>query len=310
MVLGGVTTATRRGDGDPSRILAPDHRAAAAYMVAAAALIAATTLLAKALTTPALGASLHPVQATWGRFAGAALILSLIALHRRPPVVWSHAPWHAGRVLCGASGVTLMFAAVATLPAAEATAISFLNPMVAMALAVLVLGERVGPWRWLAALVALAGVAVLLRPGAAAVAPGALLALGAALALGVEVLFIKRLTRMDGPLTILCWSNGLGVILASLAVLAVWAPPTAAQWAAMLALGATMAAAQGCFVQALRRAEASFVTPFSYLTLVFAGLYDAALFGVVPDAVGFAGMALIVAGAAVLAWREGRRIAA
>ena len=47
------------------------------------------------------------------------------------------------------------------------------------------------------------------------------------------------------------------------------------------------------------------MTPFSYLTLVFAGLYDAALFGVVPDAAGAAGAGLIVAGAGLLAWRQG-----
>jgi drug/metabolite transporter (DMT)-like permease len=49
-----------------------------------------------------------------------------------------------------------MFAAVATIPLAEATAISFLNPVVAMLLAVPFLGERPGPVRWSAAAVALA----------------------------------------------------------------------------------------------------------------------------------------------------------
>jgi drug/metabolite transporter (DMT)-like permease len=54
----------------------------------------------------------------------------------------------------------------------------------------------------------------------------------------------------------------------------------------------------------MRRADASFVTPFSYLTLVFAALYDALLFGVVPTAPSVAGAAVIVAGGALLAWRE------
>jgi drug/metabolite transporter (DMT)-like permease len=279
-------------------------------MVAAAAFIAATTLIAKALGTDALGSPMHPFQVTWGRFAFAAVAVAALVAATRPHV--SAARWrlHACRVLFGWGGVTLMFAAVATIPLAEATAISFLNPIVAMALAVLLLGERAGPVRWVAAAVALAGAVVLLRPGAGAVAPGALLALGAALALGVEVLFIKRLTRTEAPLAILAWSNGIGLVLASATAIWVWAAPTPAQWAAMAALGLAMACAQLCFVSGLRRADASFVTPFTYLTLVFAGAYDLALFGVLPDALGWTGMALIVGGAAVLAWREGRARAA
>jgi drug/metabolite transporter (DMT)-like permease len=54
----------------------------------------------------------------------------------------------------------------------------------------------------------------------------------------------------------------------------------------------------------MARADASFVTPFSYLTLVFAALYDAALFGVLPAPLSGLGAATIIAGAALLAWRE------
>ena len=58
------------------------------------------------------------------------------------------------------------------------------------------------------------------------------------------------------------------------------------------------------FIQALRRGDASFVVPLFYATLVFAALYDLAVFGEVPTALSGMGAALIVAGAVVLAWRE------
>ncbi|MEM9794999.1 MAG: DMT family transporter [Pseudomonadota bacterium] len=281
--------------------------AAVAFMVGAAALIAVTTLLAKALGTDVLGPPLHPFQITFGRFLFAAMAVGLTAAILRPAISFRFAHVHAMRVIFGWGGVTLMFAAVATIPLAEATAISFLNPIVAMILAIPFLGERPGPVRFTAAGIALFGAVLLLRPGGGLVEPGALLALGAALALGCEVLFIKRLTRTEGALAILCFSNGIGVVIATATALPVWQTPGAAQWAAMIALGLTMAAAQTCFVQAMKRADASFVTPFSYLTLIFAGLYDAALFGMIPDAIGWAGSALIITGAALLAWREAER---
>ena len=285
---------------------APRPGLAVGLMVTATAFIAATTLLAKALGTDALGPPLPAFQVTFGRFLFGAVAIGAVAALLRPTLTLAHAPLQLGRVACGWTGVTLMFAAAASIPLAEATAISFLNPVVAMILAIPVLGERVGRVRWTAAAIAIAGGLLLLRPGAAAVAPGAVLAFGAALALGSEVLFMKRLTRVEGALSTLVWSNGVGLLVSCVAALPGWQAPTAAQWLAMGALGALMACAQGCFINALMRADASFITPFSYLTLVFAGLYDAAIFGVVPDAVGWTGAGLVILGAALLAWREGR----
>jgi drug/metabolite transporter (DMT)-like permease len=287
----------------PPSPISPAPTAAILFMLAATALLAATTLLAKALGTDALGPPLHPVQVTFGRFLFAWLALIAVFAALRPTLTRVHWPLHTARVACGFTGVTLMFAAAAMIPLADATAISFLNPVFCMLLAIPLLGERVGPWRWTAAAIALVGALVLIRPGAT-VEVGALLALGAALIIGLELIFIKRLSGREAPLQLLLISNSIGVLIATLAVLWVWQPPTPAQWAGMAALGLTMAAAQFCFVNSMARADASFVTPFTYLTLVFAALYDAALFGVLPDAISLLGAAIILTGAALLAWRD------
>jgi len=85
--------------------------------------------------------------------------------------------------------------------------------------------------------------------------------------------------------------------------------PTMAQWGALAGLGFLMATAQACFVNAVARADASFVTPFSYVTLIFATLYDLLIFNVWPDWVSGLGALIILSGASLLAWRE-RRIRA
>lgn len=274
------------------------------FMVGATALLAGTTLLAKALGTGALGPPLHPLQVSFGRFLFAWLTIATAVAILRPQLTRPDLRTHVARVACGWTGVTLMFAAAAAIPLSDATAISFLNPVFGMILAIPLLGERVGPWRWLAATIALCGAMILIRPGSEAMQTGALLALGAALALGLELIFIKRLSGREGSVQILFFSNSIGVVIASAAVIGVWRQPVTAQWAGMAALGLTMACAQFCFVNAMRRADASFVTPFSYLTLVFAAGYDAAVFGVVPTVPSVTGAAVIVAGAMLLAWRE------
>lgn len=286
--------------------IAAAPRVAVVFMLCATAFIAATTLLAKALGTDALGPALHPLQVSHGRFLFAWVAVSCVLVVVRPHFTTPKWGLHIGRTLCGVVGVTCMFAAAAAIPLADATAITFLNPVFGMILAIPLLGEKIGPWRWLAAAIALTGALILIRPGAGAIAPGALLALAAAFAFGLELMFIKRLSGRERPLQILFLNNSLGVIIATLAVIAVWEPPTPAQWAALGALGLIMAAAQACFVNSMARADASFVTPFSYLTLVFAALYDFAIFGVTPTGLSLLGAGIIIAGAALLAWREGR----
>ena len=286
----------------------PRHnpRLAMGLMICATAFIAVTTLLAKAIGTGALGAPLHPLQITHARFLFAAMTFGSAALVLRPRFDKIHLKLHVMRTSCGAIGVTLMFASVAFIPLSDATAISFLNPVFAMIFAIFLLGEKVGPVRWSAAGIAMIGALVLLRPHSGAIAPGALLALGAALALGLEVIFIKRLSGREKPFQILLINNLIGLLIATFAVLAFWEPPTFAQWCALAGIGVGMALAQTCFLNSVARADASFVVPFSYGTLLFAALYDALVFNVIPGAVSLIGAGIIIAGAALLAWREAR----
>ncbi len=289
--------------------IAKDHNPAlaAALIAFAAAFVAATTLFAKALGSDQFGPVMHPVQIVFGRFLFAFVTFSLAVAILRPRLQKPHLGLHLARTLSGWAGLVLMFASVAYIPLADATAISFLNPVFGMIFAIPLLGERVGKWRWSAAAIALVGALILLRPTPDSFQPAALLALGAALILGFELNIIKKLTQRENPFSILFVNNAIGLGIGGLAVLWVWAPPTLAQWGLMAAIGCAMAVAQTCFVNAMARADASFVAPFSYATLIFAAFYDVVFYDVVPDHITITGASIIIAGALLLAWREGRR---
>lgn len=275
-------------------------------MVGASAIIAVTSLLAKALGRDVAGDALHPFQVTAGRFGFAFALVLALSLWLRPRLAGAAWSVHLGRTLCGWAGVTCLFAAAAAMPLAEATAISFLSPLATMLLAILLLGERVGRVRWTAAAVALAGALVLIRPGSDAYQPAALIALAAAAFIGMEAILVKRLSDREPPLRILLINNGMGALIAVVVAALVWRAPSPAQWAMLALLGFSMLGAQALFIEALRVADASYVVPFFYTTLVFAALYDLALFGDAPDAFSQLGIAIIVAGAMLLAWRERR----
>ncbi len=277
---------------------------AALLIVAASAFIAGTTLLAKALGTDTLGPALHPMQISHGRFLFAFLVIASAVGIMRPKLRRPHWGLHIGRTSFGWVGITLMFASVAFIPIADATAISFLNPVFAMVLAIPLLKEGVGPWRWLAAGVALIGALILLRPTPESFQPAALLALTAAAMIGMELIFIKKLSGREIPIQILLINNAMGLTIASVAVSFVFQMPTPQQWAALAGIGMLMACAQACFVNGMARADASFVAPISYATLIFAAIYDFAVFDVTPDVISQIGSAIILMGGLILVWRE------
>lgn len=279
---------------------------AAALILFATAFIAATTLMAKSLGTDTLGPALPALQISHGRFLFAFMALTSVALVMRPELSKPRWGLHIARTSFGWAGVTLMFASVAYIPLADATAISFLNPVFGMMLAIPLLGEQVGRVRWSAAVLALIGALILLRPTPDSFQPAALLALGAAMVMGLELVFIKKLAGRENPFQILLVNNLIGLCIATCAVLPVWQVPTGPQWALLAGIGVCMAVAQTCFVNAMARADASFVAPFSYATLIFAALYDALFYGVRPDGVTYVGAGIILAGAFWLALREAR----
>ncbi|MEL7229422.1 MAG: DMT family transporter [Pseudomonadota bacterium] len=278
--------------------------AGAGLILLASAFVAASTLCAKMLGTGE--GALSAFQVTWGRYVFGLLALLLVATVVRPHFTAPQWPLHVLRVGCGAAGVTCMFAAAALIPLADATAISFLNPVIAMLLAIPILAERIGPIRWSMAALALFGALLLIRPGASTFQPAALIALLAALLMGVEVIALKLLAGREGAFQVVLIANALGALFATVALVFGWQWPTPPQWLLMVATGVLMVTAQGFYTNALRIGDASFVLPFSYATLIFAALYDLILFDVVPVPLSLLGGLIIIVSGIILAWRDSK----
>lgn len=287
---------------------------AAILMLFCTLLVAGTTLLAKALGGGALGQSVHPLMVSQARFvfgfAAVALVLGLRKASGRKPWVPGgkpNLPLHMARTFLGWISGAMMFAAAAQMPLADASALSFVSPVATMLFAMPLLGERPGKWRWAAAMIALLGAVVLLRPGAGVIQPAAFLALGAAVTMGLEGITIKKLAVSEPTGRTMLINNAMGAVLASLVAVpfVVW-PQTPAHWAALVAMGVVMVMAQILLLNANLRADVSFVAPFFYLTLVWAGVYDILVFDVWPDGVSLIGAAIIVAGGLLMTWRESR----
>ncbi len=199
----------------------------------------------------------------------------------------------ARSVLLGSSTL-LNFSALMYLPLGDVAAITFLSPIIVAAIALLVLRERVSLLRWLAIGTGFLGALLIVRPtGAAGVGPGALLALGCASAYAVYQIS-TRMVREAEPLVSLLFSGLVGAVLFTALLPWGWRTPGLVDLARMVAAGVLGAIGHLMIILALRRAEASRVSPFNYLQLVWSMAASYLAFGDVPAPATLAGAAIIV----------------
>src|SRR5260370_28176281 len=152
---------------------------------------------------------------------------------------------HVGRGIISVFGMFLSFAALARLPLVDATAISFASPLITVALAAMILKERVRIYRWSAVAVGFFGVIVMLAPyldlgrAAAASAPaiGALVAVAAAFCNAGTVIQTRRLTDSETTSAIVFYFSLFCAIAGLLTLPFAWHPPTGSELVALVAIG-------------------------------------------------------------------------
>ncbi|MCC7048278.1 MAG: DMT family transporter [Alphaproteobacteria bacterium] len=213
---------------------------------------------------------------------------------------------HVLRGLVGVMAMLSGYYAVANLPLALSTSISFATPLFLVVLAVFVLGETVGWRRWGATAVGFAGVLVCVRP-THGIAPAAIVGMVSAALVACSVVVTKKMPVSERAITIVIWSTMTSSVTALIPALAVWRTPDLHDLVFLAATGVVGAGGQAIFVHSYRLGEASVVGPVDYVRLVFATMIGLAWFGEWPDQWTAVGAALIVASTAYIAHRESVR---
>jgi drug/metabolite transporter (DMT)-like permease len=199
-----------------------------------------------------------------------------------------------GRSLLLLLSTVCNFTALIFMPLGEVAAIIFMAPIIVAVLAVLVLRERVSLERWLTIAAGFAGAMLIVRPGAGSLNIGAVLALGCALSYALYQI-TTRLVRESEPIVSLLYGGLVGMIVFSALVPFWWEPPTMRVWLIFILVGALGAAGHLLVIMALQRAEASRVSPFTYVQLLWAMIASYLAFGDVPSMWTIVGAVVIVA---------------
>lgn len=248
--------------------------------------------------------SLPAVEIAWLRYLVFAAFAAALARRSRGSLRPRRPGLQALRGLALVGSAVLFIAGLGHLQVAEATAISFIAPAFITALSIPFLGETVGVRRWMALVVGLIGVLVVIRPGAGALAGGAVFPLCSALCWAATVVVTRRMGTADRAETTLFWSAMTGLLVLTAAVPFGFVLPTAGQAGIALALGACSSVGQYLVILAYRRVSASVLAPFSYAQILSSTALGLIAFGAAPDAMTFAGAAIVVMSGLYTAHRE------
>jgi drug/metabolite transporter (DMT)-like permease len=234
-------------------------------------------------------------------------------------------PLRAGRVavrsVVQAAALLLYFGALPFMPIAQVGAGLFTAPLWVLLFSAMLFGHRIGPRRMLAVAIGFGGALVMLRPDPSNFSLFTLMPAAAGALYGLSNLLTREWCAEEpvGALiggffaaiglagALVCaalafWPAPEAVRAAAPFLARPWAPASATVlfWVVVQAAGSL--AAVGSITRGYQGAETSYLAVFEYSFLITASFWAWVLWGDRLDALGFAGIAMIIVSGAIVAW--------
>jgi drug/metabolite transporter (DMT)-like permease len=182
------------------------------------------------------------------------------------------------------------------LPIGNATAINMATPLFITLFAVIAFKEQVGLARWMAIVTGFVGVLLVVQPSGEAFNAYALLCLAGTLLHASRDLTTRMIDRSI-PSILVTLSTAVAVTLLSgaFSLFEDWQPVTWQQLGLLAAASVFLSGGYFLLTVSMRGGEMSVIAPFRYAGLLFALVLGFIVWGDVPNALAWAGIALLVA---------------
>jgi drug/metabolite transporter (DMT)-like permease len=256
---------------------------------------------------------------------GMALVLTVMGMSRRGfrQLLTQRKRAHLLRVTIVMVSNVTYFVGLSLMPLADAVATAFVAPMLVTTMSALILHEQVGPRRWAAVVVGLAGVVVMTRPGSGVIQPAAILVLTSAFCYASSHMMTRRMRDTESAATLSFYVQ-IGFLIVSSAMglwvgdghmaqapgstweflFRPWVVPPVQDWWAFLGTGFAVGIGGLMMSQAYRTTEAALIAPFEYVGMPMAIFWGVVVFGTWPDHTAWIGIALICGAGLYTLWRE------
>lgn len=242
-----------------------------------------------------LGQRIPVVEILFMRQVVVLLVITPMMVRNFPGVfASSHHKLHFIRVGISSIAMVTGFTAFVHLPLAEATTIGFARTLFTTVLAVLILHETVGLRRWSATILGFIGVIVVVQPGSDSFSLYALAAISSAFLVALLMIFLRTLSQVDRPITIMSYQAVFLTFLLAGPALYFWVTPTLTELVLVAVAGGLMSVMQWINIQAYKVGEAAAIAPMDYFRLFFATLIGIWFFSEIPTIWTFVGASIIL----------------
>lgn len=238
----------------------------------------------------------------------ALMLLALAPWIGRRAVLSTRAPvTHLARGIAMVAATALFVTALSQLPLATSVVLGQTSPLMAAALAVPLLGERLTLRHTLCVLLGFAGVVVVLRPAPETFGWTVVLPLASAASYAFYQVLTRRVSATDSVLPSLFYPSLVGCLMAASIAPFVWVWPSPAHAVILVGHGIISGLTHLLIIRALTLASVSIIAPFGYAGLLWAALLGTIVFGETLDLATAAGGVLIAASGILLAREAVRR---
>ena len=211
------------------------------------------------------------------------------------------------RIIFGGSGIIFWFLSIRNMPFGQATALFQSAVIFVTIFSPLLLGEKIGIYRWSAVIAGLFGVFIVTDPFSGDISYYTLFGVCAAMSGAALSIVLRRLGKGDAPASIALWYNGSGTIVAGLVVIfmpSLLDPVGGELLFDLILLGVIGSALQICFTSAYRYSDAVVVSSMRYLQIPLSGMAGFLMFAEVMSFTQILGVVIIISSCLVIAWRE------
>lgn len=212
--------------------------------------------------------------------------------------------WQA---FCFTGVLVFMFFAYQHMPLADATAISFLQPLLVVLLSAPLLGEKVSLSRWIAVGVGFVGVLLMVQPSGQGSLIGALAAGIATLFSAICLIQQRFLSRDEQTLTIVFYTMLFSSLIVLPSLFWFWVQPTLLQFAGLVAMGLASGFCQYITTRAVFFAPVASIAPIKYTAMLWAIVIGYLWFGDIPTIWVLIGSSIVILATLIILRTPGKR---
>jgi len=210
------------------------------------------------------------------------------------------------RGFVGAIGMIAGFTCLTLIPLAQATAISFSQPLFITIGATIFLGEIIKARRIAAIIFGIIGMLIIVQPGFISFSFGIMLAIISALALSINALIVKKLTLTDTPQTIIMWMVIMLIPITFIPAISVWQWPSFETWLYLWGIAILGTLAHFSFTKSYTMAEITSLEPIGFIKLPIIALLGWMIFEEIPGTWTWVGGLIIFISTIYISQREAK----